>query len=678
MMDELAQAKRLRVRSRERIAAKDLGAALQALDDAIAVLEGPGHEPNHELYRDLAETHGMRGGVLRRMRRIEEAVAAYQRGRDYEQDEDFGTEDTYNLVNSVVLPLYGEPQLLDQTEFVAQLAKAVQTLKRQVRGTRADDFWAQADLARCLLLSRRLEEAKPCLDRFIQLGGLKDGYAPTMQVLCELGEALAGGDRSEAKLFDAGVEYFRTAAELGSKLDRPACFVLTPFGQKPGPRGMIDFDAMYRTIIAPAIVEAGLDPVRADAEVGGGVIHKAMFERLLISEYAVADLTLNNPNVFYELGVRHGNHGRVTVLLSAEDSAPFDVTLLRTLRYRIEDRGVPSDDETVRIRTALASKLREARQGITSADVSDNPIAALLQDFKSFNLPSRLKADVFRERADYALDIKRRLAEARALDRSQVLPKLREIEDHLPFESREPGVAIDLLLSYRGIEAWNEMLALIAHFPKELRDTEFVREQQALALNRRNKGADRYLALQNLQALIAERGPSSEAFALMGRIYKDMWDDTRKNESERLRARGILKKAIDAYRKGFDADIRDAFPGINLLTLLEIQGTPASLAEQARKIPIVRHSAELRLQGKADYWDHATLLEIAALARDEELIIQHLESAVALILEPFQRRTTARNLKLIAELRAARTPPEFASPALLEAIATLEHPDDAA
>ena len=71
------------------------------------------------------------------------------------------------------------------------------------------------------------------------------------------------------------------------------CFVLMPFGQKSDAGGtVIDFDAVYRDVIAPAIRAADMEPLRADEEVTGGIIHKAMFERLILCEYAVADLTM--------------------------------------------------------------------------------------------------------------------------------------------------------------------------------------------------------------------------------------------------------------------------------------------------------------------------------------------------------------------------------------------------
>ena len=76
---------------------------------------------------------------------------------------------------------------------------------------------------------------------------------------------------------------------------KPLCFVLMPFGQKPSVGGaMIDFDAVYLELIKPAIDAAGLTPLRADEERAGGIIHKPMFERLILCDYAIADLTTAN------------------------------------------------------------------------------------------------------------------------------------------------------------------------------------------------------------------------------------------------------------------------------------------------------------------------------------------------------------------------------------------------
>ena len=62
---------------------------------------------------------------------------------------------------------------------------------------------------------------------------------------------------------------------------KPFCFVLMPFGEKTDAAGvLIDFDAVYQDLFTPAVVDAGLQPIRADEELTGGIIHKPMFERL--------------------------------------------------------------------------------------------------------------------------------------------------------------------------------------------------------------------------------------------------------------------------------------------------------------------------------------------------------------------------------------------------------------
>ena len=100
---------------------------------------------------------------------------------------------------------------------------------------------------------------------------------------------------------------------------KPLCFVLMPFGKKPDSRGsIINFDSVYEKIISPAVLDARLEPIRADEEKVGGIIHKPMYERLILCEYAVADLTTANANVFYELGVRHAIRPWSTLLIFAE------------------------------------------------------------------------------------------------------------------------------------------------------------------------------------------------------------------------------------------------------------------------------------------------------------------------------------------------------------------------
>lgn len=83
-----------------------------------------------------------------------------------------------------------------------------------------------------------------------------------------------------------------------------------PFGHKSAEGRSIDFDAVWRQIIAPAIEPAGMQQLRADEEQFGGIIHKPMLERLVLCDYVICDLTFANANVFYERGIRHAKPGR--------------------------------------------------------------------------------------------------------------------------------------------------------------------------------------------------------------------------------------------------------------------------------------------------------------------------------------------------------------------------------
>ena len=85
-----------------------------------------------------------------------------------------------------------------------------------------------------------------------------------------------------------------------------------------------------------------------------------------------------------------------------------------------------------------------------------------------------------------------------------------------------------------------------------------------------------------LAEVIAEFGPSSETNGLLGRIYKDRWDLAKKEGLPEARA--LLKSAIDTYLAGFEADWRDAYPGINAVTLMEMmrQARPAPGRDPSR------------------------------------------------------------------------------------------------
>jgi tetratricopeptide (TPR) repeat protein len=427
---------------------------------------------------------------------------------------------------------------------------------------------------------------------------------------------------------------------------RPLCFVLMPFGRKTDAAGnVVDFDAVYRDLIAPAITESGLDPLRADHEEVGGVIQKPMFERLVLCEYAVADLTTANANVYYELGVRHAVRPYSTVLLYANTSRlPFDVGPLRYVPYELGSGGTVGALESSR--AALVEGLRAAQRAQT-----DSPLFQLLDGYPVPAL-DRLKTDVFREQVEYSVTMKRRLADARG-DAANAFQKLSGIEHDLgDLGSVEAGVVVDLLLSYRAVGTrggWESMVELVGRMPAPIATSALVQEQLGFAFNRLGRRDE---AEDTLRRVIETRGPSSETCGLLGRVYKDRMEDALAKGAN-AEARGHLDRAIATYLQGFEADWRDAYPGINAVTLMEIREQPDE--RRHGLLPVVRYSAQRRLaSGLADYWDYATLLEADVLALDEAAAQQALGDALAMMREGWEASSTADNLGRIRRSREAR------------------------
>ena len=409
---------------------------------------------------------------------------------------------------------------------------------------------------------------------------------------------------------------------------RPLCFVLMPLG----------FDGIYHEIIVPSIRAAGLEPVRAGEELSGDVSDKPLFEQLQLCDYAVADVTTANANVFYELGIRHATQPHTTVLLYAEGRRlPFDVSPLRALCYRLDAGGKPADSEFGRKLVAMLQAARDASP--------ETPVYQLLE---GIHVPevAHAKTDIFREQVRYSESIKQRLAAAR----EQGPDALEAVESELgEMADREAGVVVDLLLSYRAVKAWERMIALTEKMPLPLRNTVMVQEQLGFALNRAGRGED---AERVLLQVLEKHGASSETYALLGRIYKDLWEAALRDGRQALAA-GVLEKAIGAYLRGFETDWRDAYPGVNAVTLMELRQPPDARREEL--LPVVRYAVERKIaSGKPDYWDYATRLELAVLAKDRGRTEAALPDALAAIREKWEPETTARNLRLIREARAAR------------------------
>ncbi len=421
---------------------------------------------------------------------------------------------------------------------------------------------------------------------------------------------------------------------------KPYCFVLMPFGRKTGESGRaVEFDQVYNTIIKPAVEEADLNPIRANEEIIGGIIHKPMFERLMLCDYSIADLTTANANVFYELGVRHGIRPHSTILIYAKGMRlPFDVAPLRALPYKLDSFGIPIEADIHR------KKIMERLKGCRKP-IDDSPVFQLVSNMPRIDI-ARLKTDTFRDTVEYSHEMKKKLRIARSKGSNAVAKIEQELVSIIDVE---PGIIIDLFLSYRAVEDWQSMVNLVSNMPPMLVQTVLVQEQLGFAYNRLGNHTE---AEHVLTTVISKYGASSETNGILGRVYKDLWKKNAEAGQSRI-ANSFLNKAIECYLQGFEADWRDAYPGVNTVTLMEM--TDPVDSRQEHLLPVVLYAVERRLASKhPDYWDFATLLEMNVLSRDQNKAKSSLSNALIEIRETWEPKTTANNINMIRNVRELR------------------------
>lgn len=108
---------------------------------------------------------------------------------------------------------------------------------------------------------------------------------------------------------------------------RPTAFAIMKFEK--------DFDDLYNNVIVPKCMEYGYEPIRADRIYTSSSIIQDIITEISDASVIIADITMDNPNVFYELGYAHALN-KPTILLADVDkrkSLPFDLSGFRTILY---------------------------------------------------------------------------------------------------------------------------------------------------------------------------------------------------------------------------------------------------------------------------------------------------------------------------------------------------------
>ncbi|MFI2203533.1 hypothetical protein ACH47Z_22690 [Streptomyces sp. NPDC020192] len=150
------------------------------------------------------------------------------------------------------------------------------------------------------------------------------------------------------------------------------CFVIGPIGNSYAPHGSPERAAyehhlrVFEQVIAPACARYGMTPLRADRIAHAGDVNEQICRHVIQSDLVIADVTGGNPNVMYELGLRHIT-GKPTIHIGEHGQLPFDIASIRTIHYERSRSGLADARET--IENALEVGLRDGFESLTPARV---------------------------------------------------------------------------------------------------------------------------------------------------------------------------------------------------------------------------------------------------------------------------------------------------------------------
>ncbi|MBA2435175.1 MAG: tetratricopeptide repeat protein [Chthoniobacterales bacterium] len=497
----------------------------------------------------------------------------------------------------------------------------------------------------------------------------------------------------------------------GASSFRRRVFVVMPFGKKEVPkkprvnaqptleqaeeRLEVDFNAVYRLLFAPALQAAGLQPFRADDETAAGDILKDMFAELVTADFVLADISILNANVFYELGIRHTVGPRGVICLHAGwAERPFDVAPQRTFKYdgQLFRVGLVRDSAWKTQVAQEVSRLGETLGQAVAADrtTEGSPLYSNLPNLRPLDA-SAIETARFRHYQKQAEDWKQRVKIARRNGRAEdILTLAGDVPS--PYYRRDLlRQCGDALIALGRFEQAEKIFLEVCRDMAGTGSVWELRIQTQLALLANRLGRP-HEAEQRLSDLAAERPDDPETQGVLGRVYKDIWRTQWSEEPtlpERVkqawRNAAVARRSIATYEAALRRDLASYFNGINAISLGLLLEHLAQANKRTAKPEIddladlqtvVRVAANAQLEEpSAAVWARATLGELELGLGHAALALDHYEQATA---DPelswFNVRSMLDQVQLFQQLAYQPESVEPVVALLEERLAELPHP----
>jgi tetratricopeptide (TPR) repeat protein len=331
---------------------KDLGVVKQQLKNHEQAEKHLVH--SIELDGTDVDAHCSLGGVYLSLGEFDKAIASFERGLELS-----GNKSTFALLN--YLAVSGREGMLDEAlpRFEEELDAGEARCRENIAAGR-NLPWSCFDLAQIHLLRGEMESCREAITQAVRLAnGIWQLNSATYiyRLMAESSDA-----ETRARAVEV-VELIDTLkSEYFAEPDKKRCFVIMPFGKKLDEADVeVNFDEVYEKFIKPTVEGEGLKCIRCDEVDEAGNIHKTMFQLIWHADVAIADVSIPNPNVFYELGIRHALRNGVTVIIRNKNATlPFNIVNMNAVEY--DFAGGKGDDEAqTRIRKAISTGLKEGR-----------------------------------------------------------------------------------------------------------------------------------------------------------------------------------------------------------------------------------------------------------------------------------------------------------------------------
>lgn len=436
-----------------------------------------------------------------------------------------------------------------------------------------------------------------------------------------------------------------------------------------------DFDPVEKDLIRPAMDALKLTGGTTGEIFQPGNIREDMFSELLLADIVIADISVYNPNVFYELGIRHALRDKITILIKCKgfDETPFDILAYKYLAYPKDN---PAD--------ALQDLVRFISESI-NADRTDSPVFDVLPLLASQD-PEKYMAVPTGFKDEYTTAYQTESVGKLALLADEAsyfswkLPAFRLIAEALyQLKTFDPACKLweEILVDKPDDLEANERLATIY---QRLAEPE-------MALN--PVGGETFLSRSDLAIGLLLKHSSltplqrAEAFALKARNAKFRWLNQWKGLSGKERGEMainsiFLQQACDCYEEGFNADLNHFYSGLNALALMlttlhlaaqdpdtwafnfdNAKKADQALQEATEKAMRVKAAVEasinaanyrLAATGETDPWLMVSEADLLFLTSDESPRVAHKYSRVFQIAARFNTDAIIRQLTLYRDL----------------------------